>query len=78
MKTKACALAAAAAAIALSVPITSIAAQWPEKSVRLLVPFPPGGGTDIQARILSTAFQNSTGQRFIIDNRTGASGLIAT
>lgn len=78
MKTKACALAAAAAAIALSVPVASIAAQWPEKSVRLLVPFPPGGGTDIQARILSTAFQKSTGQRFIIDNRTGASGLIAT
>ena len=78
MKPKACALAAAIAAIALSVPIHSIAQQWPAKSVRLLVPFPPGGGTDIQARILSTAFQNSTGQRFVIDNRTGASGLIAT
>jgi tripartite-type tricarboxylate transporter receptor subunit TctC len=78
MKHKVWALAAAGAAIALSVPVLSIAAQWPEKSVRLLVPFPPGGGTDIQARILSTAFQNSTGQRFIIDNRTGASGLIAT
>jgi tripartite-type tricarboxylate transporter receptor subunit TctC len=78
MKPKACALAAAIAAIALSVPIHSIAQQWPTKSVRLLVPFPPGGGTDIQARILSTAFQKSTGQRFVIDNRTGASGLIAT
>jgi tripartite-type tricarboxylate transporter receptor subunit TctC len=78
MKIKACALAVAIAAIALSVPIHSIAQQWPTKSVRLLVPFPPGGGTDIQARILSTAFQNSTGQRFVIDNRTGASGLIAT
>jgi tripartite-type tricarboxylate transporter receptor subunit TctC len=78
MKHKVWALAAAGAAIALSVPVLSIAAQWPEKSVRLLVPFPPGGGTDIQARILSTAFQNSTGPRFIIDNRTGASGLIAT
>jgi tripartite-type tricarboxylate transporter receptor subunit TctC len=78
MKAKVWALAAAAAALASSIPVASIAAQWPEKSVRLLVPFPPGGGTDIQARILSTAFQNSTGQRFIIDNRTGASGLIAT
>jgi tripartite-type tricarboxylate transporter receptor subunit TctC len=45
--------------------------------VRILVPFPPGGGTDIQARLLSNAFQGSTGQNFIIDNRTGASGLIA-
>jgi tripartite-type tricarboxylate transporter receptor subunit TctC len=78
MKTKACALAAAVAAIGFTVPIPSIAQQWPAKSVRILVPFPPGGGTDIQARILSTAFQKSTGQRFVIDNRTGASGLIAT
>ncbi len=54
------------------------AQQWPDKPVRILVPFPPGGGTDIQARLLSTAFQKSMGQNFLIDNRTGASGLIAT
>ena len=53
------------------------AQQWPDKPVRVLVPFPPGGGTDIQARLLSTVFQRSMGQNFIIDNRTGASGLIA-
>ena len=51
--------------------------EWPDKNVRILVPFPPGGGTDIQARLLSTAFQKSMGQNFIVDNRTGASGLIA-
>jgi tripartite-type tricarboxylate transporter receptor subunit TctC len=44
----------------------------------MLVPFPPGGATDIQARLFTAAFQKSTGQNFIIDNRTGASGLIAT
>jgi tripartite-type tricarboxylate transporter receptor subunit TctC len=54
------------------------AQQWPDKPVRVLVPFPPGGGTDIQARLLTTAFQKSLGQTFVIDNRTGASGLIAT
>jgi tripartite-type tricarboxylate transporter receptor subunit TctC len=59
-------------------PAQSIAQQWPDKNVRILVPFSPGGGTDIQARLLATAFQKSTGQNFIIDNRTGASGLIAT
>jgi len=53
------------------------AQQWPDKTVRILVPFPPGGGTDIQARLLSVAFQKSTGQNFIVDNRTGANGLIA-
>lgn len=53
------------------------AQDWPSKPVRIVVPFPPGGGTDIQARVLSGAFQASTGQNFIIDNRTGAAGLIA-
>jgi tripartite-type tricarboxylate transporter receptor subunit TctC len=56
----------------------AVAQQWPDKTVRILVPFPPGGGTDIQARLLSVAFQKSMGQNVIIDNRTGASGLIAT
>jgi tripartite-type tricarboxylate transporter receptor subunit TctC len=78
MKTKAIALAAVVSAVGLSFPVISLAQQWPTKPVRIMVPFPPGGGTDIQARLLSTAFQNSTGQNFIIENRTGASGLIAT
>lgn len=54
------------------------AQQWPEKPVRLLVPFAPGGATDIQARILSGVLQKNMGQTFVVDNRTGASGLIAT
>ncbi|MEK6593988.1 MAG: tripartite tricarboxylate transporter substrate binding protein [Pseudomonadota bacterium] len=76
MRTKACAL-AAVAAISIGCALQAAAQQWPEKSVRILVPFPPGGGTDIQARLLSVAFQKSMGQNFIIDNRTGAGGLIA-
>jgi tripartite-type tricarboxylate transporter receptor subunit TctC len=58
-------------------PLQSFGQQWPEKPVRMLVPFPPGGGTDIQARLLTKVFQQDLGQNFIIDNRTGASGLIA-
>ena len=77
MRTKACALAVLAATWFVN-PLLASAQSWPDKPVRILLPFPPGGGTDIQARILSTAFQKSTGQNFIIDNRTGASGLIAT
>jgi tripartite-type tricarboxylate transporter receptor subunit TctC len=69
---------AAVAAILGANPMQAVAQQWPDKPVRILVPFPPGGGTDIQARLLSTAFQKSMGQNFIVDNRTGASGLIAT
>ncbi len=76
MRKEACVL-AALAAIGIVNPMQAGAQQWPDKPVRILVPFPPGGGTDIQARLLSSAFQKSTGQNFIIENRTGASGLIA-
>ena len=74
--SKAIGLVSAAAILAAGVPVAE-AQQWPEKPVRILVPFPPGGGTDIQARLLSQVFQKSTGQSFVIDNRTGASGIIA-
>jgi len=77
MRYKAFAI-AVAAAVGFTVSVQAFAQQWPDKPVRILVPFPPGGGTDIQARILSSAFQASTGQNFLIENRTGASGLIAT
>lgn len=76
MRAAACAL-AAVAAVWVANPMQAVAQQWPDKPVRILVPFPPGGGTDIQARLLSVAFQKSMGQNFIIDNRTGAGGLIA-
>jgi tripartite-type tricarboxylate transporter receptor subunit TctC len=68
---------AAVAAFWFAHPAPVAAQQWPEKPVRLLVPFAPGGGTDIQARLLAVAFQKSMGQTFIVDNRTGAGGLIA-
>jgi len=76
MRKEAYALAAVAAIWVVN-PMLAAAQQWPDKTVRILVPFPPGGGTDIQARLLSNAFQKSMGQNFIIDNRTGAGGLIA-
>lgn len=54
------------------------AQQWPEKPVRVIVPFGAGGGTDIQARLLAKNFNESMKQTFIVDNRSGASGLIGT
>ena len=50
---------------------------WPAKTVRIIVPFAPGGGADIQARLLAKSFNEGTGQAFVADNRTGAGGLIA-
>jgi tripartite-type tricarboxylate transporter receptor subunit TctC len=77
MRTRVLAL-AAFSALAIAHPFHSIAQQWPDRAVRIVVPFPPGGGIDIQGRVLANAFQKSMGQNFIIDNRTGASGLIGT
>lgn len=62
-----------AAAVAFS---ASAYAEWPEKSVRLIVPFGTGGGTDIQGRLLADNLRKQTGQNFIVDNRSGAGGLI--
>jgi len=52
------------------------AGAWPEKAVRLIVPFGTGGGTDIQARLLANNFRGQTGQTFIVENRSGAGGLV--
>jgi len=54
-----------------------IAAQgYPAKPVRVIVPFPPGGGTDVQARVLFKEMGDQLKQIFIIDNRSGAGGLV--
>ncbi len=62
----------------LVLPMTSVsvAQSYPAKPVRIIVPFAAGGGTDVQARVLSKHLQDFTGQPFIVDNRAGASGLI--
>jgi tripartite-type tricarboxylate transporter receptor subunit TctC len=52
------------------------ASAYPDKNIMLIVPFAPGGPTDIIARILSAAFQKSLGQSLIVDNRGGAAGNI--
>jgi tripartite-type tricarboxylate transporter receptor subunit TctC len=51
-------------------------AAYPERPITLIVPFAPGGPTDIVARILSTAFQASLGQSVVVENRAGAAGNI--
>ena len=48
--------------------------RFPDKPVRFIVPFPPGGGTDSLARILGAKLSEAWGQQVIIDNRSGAQG----
>jgi len=73
-------LAAAAAASALAIGLafalssTAHAQTWPQKPVRFIVPFPPGGATDISARLLSQKLNEMWGQQVVIENRGGAGG----
>jgi tripartite-type tricarboxylate transporter receptor subunit TctC len=61
----------------LSLPAQILHAQgYPSKPVRLISPFPPGGGTDAVARVIATALGEQLGQQVIVDSRGGASGSI--
>lgn len=53
-----------------------IAQTWPAKTIRLIVPFPPGGSTDLMGRVLGAKFGEVFGQQVIVENRPGASGMI--
>src|SRR5688500_3728580 len=61
-------------AIAMSA-VTALAA-YPEKTVTLVVPFPPGGSTDAIARVIGQKLQEKLGQSFVVDNKAGATGTI--
>jgi tripartite-type tricarboxylate transporter receptor subunit TctC len=54
----------------------SVQSSYPTKPIRLIVPYPPGGSTDIAARVVGEQISQSLGQRFVVDNRPGAGGNI--
>lgn len=54
------------------------AAEYPSKPVRIITPFPPGGSVDLVARLLGTDLAKPLGQQIVVDNRSGASGIIGT
>src|SRR5579859_1689740 len=66
------------ALLALSVALMAHAQDWPTKPVKFVSPYPPGGSVDPLARLLAAKLTESLKQQFIVENRTGASGIIGT
>ena len=63
-------------ALAMAATVSAFGAGYPDKTVTMVVPFPPGGSTDAIARVLAQKFADKFKQSFIIDNRAGATGTI--
>jgi tripartite-type tricarboxylate transporter receptor subunit TctC len=66
------------AALCLAIAPAVFAQTWPAKPMRLMVPFPPGGSTDIVARIVAQKLSERLGQSIVIENRGGAGGTLGT
>jgi tripartite-type tricarboxylate transporter receptor subunit TctC len=76
MSRRAVVLGAAAAGVTATAALPALADTYPSKPIRLVVPFPPGGAVDLYARTVQSELQKRLGQAVVIDNRTGASGMI--
>ena len=63
---------------AIAAPVSAYAQGWPPPTIRLVVPYPPAGSTDVMARLVQPELQRRLGTTVIIENRPGASGSIGT
>ena len=64
--------------LAAAFALNAVAQDWPAKPVRFIVPYPPGGGTDVIARIVQNRLSEALGQPVVIENRGGAGGAVGT
>ena len=63
-------------ALGLITATAALAQSWPAKTVRIIVPFPPGGGLDFFARVVAPKLQENLGQQIVVENRSGAGGMV--
>ena len=64
--------------VLLAISFAAGAQDYPSKPIRMLVPFAPGGAVDTTARVLAQAMQQRVGWQFVVENRPGGNGFIAT
>jgi tripartite-type tricarboxylate transporter receptor subunit TctC len=69
---------AAMAIVAITTPTLAQGQPWPAKSIRLIVPYPPGGLSDVFARLIGDKLSRVLGQSVIVDNRAGGNTIIGT
>jgi tripartite-type tricarboxylate transporter receptor subunit TctC len=67
-----------AGSTALLLPSTARAAEWPERPIRMIIPFAPGSGADIVGRTFADELAKALGQSVVVDNKGGAGGLLGT
>jgi tripartite-type tricarboxylate transporter receptor subunit TctC len=66
------------AGVLLALTTAAAAQQYPTKPIRLIIPFPPGGSNDVVGRLIATQLTERLGRQIIVDNRSGAGGVIGT
>lgn len=71
-------MAAGLAVVGAAVALPAVGQGYPSKAIRLVSPFPPGGSVDLVGRLLAAKLSESMGQQMVVENRSGASGVIGT
>src|SRR5262245_53807536 len=59
-------------------PAAAAQADYPNRPVRLIIPFPPGGSNDVVGRMIGTQLSEQLGKQVVVDNRAGAGGVVGT